>query len=206
MTATHRPLRPATRLTGLLGTGLALCTLTPMLPARADTVPPSIRACIGEADATRRLACYDREVARLIAPADTFTPAAAPAPSASGTAAAPPAARQVLPAPAPAVSQAQPAPAPSAQPVAAPTAAPAVAPAPAAPRHFVAKVSAVRQSGDTLVVTLEDGTLWVQSGVTTSQLNLKPGDEVHLDREIGSWFLSNRYGDNIEVKEKKPAQ
>src|ERR1700721_1766604 len=46
------------------------------LPAGADPLPASVRACIGEADATRRLACYDREVARLIAPAGTFAPAA----------------------------------------------------------------------------------------------------------------------------------
>jgi hypothetical protein len=62
------------------------------LAAGAEAVPASVRACIGLADAGQRLACYDREVARLIAPADTFTQApVAAAPGIPVAAAAPPA-------------------------------------------------------------------------------------------------------------------
>ncbi len=43
-----------------------LYVLVVAAPAGADQLPPSVRSCIGEADAARRLACYDREVARLI--------------------------------------------------------------------------------------------------------------------------------------------
>ncbi len=143
----------------------AWCALPIAVTAKADTLPPSVRACIGEADPGRRLACYDREVARVIAPPDTFAPvAAAPA-------------------------------------GAAPARASVAAPLPTAPiRHRSAKVSAVRQSGDSLIVTLDNGEVWEQSAPATSQLNLHPGDTVTLDREMASWFLSNRYGDAVQVK------
>jgi hypothetical protein len=155
------------------------------VPAAADTVPPTIRACIGEADAARRLACYDREVARLIAPADTFAPVAAAAPAAPLPAPTSPAVVSTAPAAAIASSQGA-----------------AAAPGPA--RHYSAKVSAVHQAGDELTVTLDNGEVWQQASAATSQLNLRPGDVVKMDREAGTWFLSNRYGDTIQVKLRQP--
>jgi hypothetical protein len=137
------------------------------VPTRADTLPASVRACIGEADAARRLTCYDREVARAIAPPDTFAAAPAVAPNR------------------------------------APPASPAAADA-AQPRHVTAKVSAVHQSGDALIVTLDNGKVWEQTAPATSQVNLRPGDTVHLDRELSSWFLSDRYGNNIQVRQRQP--
>jgi hypothetical protein len=152
-------------------TGLTCCMLFGVAAARADTLPASVRACIGDADAARRLACYDREVARAIAPPDTFSAPAAPA---APAAAAAPASTTLPPA--------------------------SAATPPDGPRHLTAKVSAVRQSGDNLIVTLDNGDVWVQSAPATSQVNLRPGDTVTLDREISSWFLSNRYGDSIQVR------
>jgi hypothetical protein len=148
------------------------CALVMAVAARADTLPASVRACIGEADPGRRLTCYDREIARVIAPPDTFAPVAT-----APTGAAPAVANSSL----------------------------RDAPPPAAPaRHLVGKVSAVRQSGDNLIVTLDNGDVWEQSAPATSQLNLRPGDTVKLDREMASWFLSNRYGDNIQVRLRHP--
>jgi hypothetical protein len=153
-----------------------LYALVLAVSAGADPLPASVRACIGEADATQRLACYDREVARLIAPAGTFAPAAGASGAAPATTFAPATA--------------------SASPAAAPPAGP--------PRHLSAKVTAVRQSGDNLIVTLDNGDVWEQSAPATSQLNVRPGDVVQLDRELGGWFLSNRYGDNIQVRLRQP--
>jgi hypothetical protein len=51
------------------------CVLVP--PAvLAEVIPPSLDACSAEADGTKRLACYDREIARLHKPAADSTPAA----------------------------------------------------------------------------------------------------------------------------------
>jgi hypothetical protein len=141
------------------------------VPASADTLPARVRACIGEADPARRLTCYDREVARAIAPPDTFSTAAAVAPAAAAPPSAP------LPLVAPAAKQA---------------------------RHLSAKVSALRQSGDQLVVTLDNGNVWEQSAPATSQLNLRPGETVQLDHEMASWFLSDRYGNSIQVRLRPP--
>ena len=161
--------------TAMLLFGVAVTIAARATPASAQTLPPSIRACIGESDAGQRLTCYDRAVARLIAPADTFAPAAAapPAATAPTTATAPPAK--------------------------------AVAPAPASPRHLSAKVSAVRQSGDDLIVTLDNGAVWEQSEPATIQLNLHAGDVVQIDREVGGWFLSNRYGEALQVRPRTAA-
>lgn len=137
----------------------ALCAATLAAPSMADTLPAAVRACIGDADAARRLACYDREIARAIAPADTFAPTSAR---------------------------------------------PASVPTPAPVRHVTAKVSALRQSGDTLIVTLDNGDVWEQSAPATSQLNLHPGDTVQLDHEMANWFLSNRYGDSVQVRLRQP--
>jgi hypothetical protein len=44
---------------------LAACILTTICLTAAAQVPPSLRACATEPDDGRRLACYDREMARL---------------------------------------------------------------------------------------------------------------------------------------------
>jgi hypothetical protein len=79
--------------------GVCLCGYA----AAADTLPATVRACMQESDAARRLACFDREsallvgesaqVARQIDPAPARPAATAPAPaapvvSAAGSAAA----------------------------------------------------------------------------------------------------------------------
>jgi hypothetical protein len=172
-TTQHLP-PAAQRTVGFFCASLA-CALALTTAVRADAVPASIRACIGEADPTQRLACYDREVARLIAPAGTFAPPPAVSPPA------------LVSSPAAAAAPTPPPP-----------------PASPSPSHLTGTVRTARQSGDTLVVTLEDGAVWVQSAPATGPLNLKPGEVVHLDREMGSWFLSNRYGDNLQVKLRQP--
>jgi hypothetical protein len=48
----------------------------------ADALPPSLRVCMKEADATRRLACFDRESAALAGESATVAKQAAPAPAA----------------------------------------------------------------------------------------------------------------------------
>jgi hypothetical protein len=78
--------------------GVCFCSYA----AAADTLPPSLRACMQETDAARRLACFDREsalltaesaqVARQIDPAPARPAATAPAPTAPVVSAAGPAA------------------------------------------------------------------------------------------------------------------
>jgi len=142
-----------------------MCLMVLALPAAADSLPPAVRACIGEADPARRLACYDREVARVIAPPGTFAPTTTTAAAAS----------------------------PLGTPVTQPT-----------PAHVIGKVRTVHSSGDRLVVTLEDGSVWEQSAPATSELNLRSGDTAHVDHEMANWFLSDRYGNTVQVRLRQP--
>ena len=65
----------------LVGVGFLGCATA------ADALPPSLRACMKEADATRRLACFDRESATLAGESAPVAKQAAPAPAASASAA-----------------------------------------------------------------------------------------------------------------------
>src|ERR1700687_2943341 len=54
---------PRIGLMWLLGWAVSLCAFASF--ASADSVPPSVRSCAAEADPGRRLACFDKEVARF---------------------------------------------------------------------------------------------------------------------------------------------
>jgi len=160
----------------------------------ADALPPSLRACMKETDATRRLACFDRESATL-----------------AGESA--PVAKQAAPAPAPASAPA------AAAPVAAATAATAGAVAattPSATDRFgykgnIARDELDKQKADEeasgaltskvtaiatppnggLVVTLENGQVWQQKTADRG-MHVKVGDQVTIKHALmGSFLLTS---------------
>ncbi|HEY2417271.1 MAG TPA: hypothetical protein VGH84_05085 [Steroidobacteraceae bacterium] len=68
-----------------LGPLFLLALPGPFVCAASSAVPASLQACTQESDDSRRLACYDHEMARLAAappPAANTAPALAPAPAA----------------------------------------------------------------------------------------------------------------------------
>jgi hypothetical protein len=67
--------------------------------AAAEALPPSLRACMSESDASKRLACFDRESGRLAGES-----VAATRPATTASAAAPSVAKAVPPAAAPAAT------------------------------------------------------------------------------------------------------
>jgi hypothetical protein len=158
----------------------------------SDTLPASVRACMEERDDARRLSCFDRETARLTAPA-----AATPGASAAAPAVAVPAPTA---APAPAASQvtdeekfgyrgnlAR----------------------PEADRRraqeeeldqMTAKVVEVsaRPHGQ-FVAKLENGQVWEQKTIDRS-VRLKVGDEVMIRRaSLGSFMLVTASGKSTRV-------
>jgi hypothetical protein len=144
-------------------------------------LPPAIRACIAEADGQRRLDCYDREVAKLLMPPDR---------SAANPAAAPPAMAPAAAAPAPAIPTA-----------AVPTPpAPAAAAAPAAPQHYAGHVTHVAFGGDRIVIQLDNGQTWEQAVSDNTDLSLRKGDAVQIDHQLGSWWMTNRNGQSLQVR------
>ena len=74
-------------------------------------------------------------------------------------------------------------------------------PAPdAAPTHISARVTGVEAGPDHIVVQLDNGQSWEQTVAGNTDLALHKGDMVKIDRQMGAWWLTNRYGDSLQVR------
>jgi|KBSMisStandDraft_5_1062788.scaffolds.fasta_scaffold242290_2 hypothetical protein len=161
----------------------------------ADALPPSLRACMKEADATRRLACFDRESATLAGESAPVAKQAAPAPAASASAASA---------------------TPAAPAAAAATVGAAAATTQSATDRFgykgniareeldkqkaeeeasgalTSKVTAIAtQPNGGLVVTLENGQVWQQKTADRG-MHIKVGDQVTIKHALmGSFLLTS---------------
>lgn len=198
-------------------TGWSLVSVLPLCAmaaaAFAQTVPPGLRACTRETDSLRRLVCYDKEMARLMAaparPAAVVPAPAGPAPAASA---------------APAPNADEPA---NATPAAAPPREPAPAQAPAAPAaasttsqpatssplksawkaftggsssHLTAHIASMDRWPNAMVLHLDNGQVWEQIGQSSGDLTLQVGDSVTIDKHFGSYWLSSRHVSNMQVR------
>ena len=168
----------------------------------AEALPPSLRACMSEADASRRLACFDRESARLTTES---------APVARQAATPPPPA----PAPAPAAAKAAPAAAATAAATGAATAAAAAEKSPedkfgyrgtiaraeidkkeAEERKGAEQITATVTEVSTLahgelVLTLDNGQVWQQKRGDRA-MRVKVGDQVSIKRgSLNSFLLTS---------------
>lgn len=209
-------------LTELRRTTLAMACMLPLwgLPGTVlaqQEVPASLRACAAESDPGMRLDCYDREMKRLLA---TPARAAKPVP--------PPAASEAMP-PEPTAKAAPPAtPPPSASPglasdsakrtpnTAVPAAAGTAPSEAAAPHHtpawkkifsggpsshVTAHVASLERSPGAMVIHLDNGQVWRQVGRAPGDLTLRTGDEVTIEKHLGSYWLSARYVSNMQVRQ-----
>lgn len=202
---------------------LPLCGIA--AAAWAQDVPAGLRACTAESDSARRLACYDREMARLATPPAPSPPrSAAPpppaqtdVPSGSATSQAPQAAPQAppppeAPPPPPPAQPPQPPPAaaapsqPSAPPVSDGTSlshrasAAWKALAGGGPARVTAHVARLERSPDSTIFHLDNGQVWRQIGRATGDLSLRAGDSVTIEKHLGSYWLSSRYVSNMQVR------
>lgn len=178
----------------LVGT-LPLCIL-PVCALAQAAVPAELRACAAEANSARRLACYDREIARLSAtPARTRQPSTGPAPAGSDL-------------PASAVTQS-----PHAAPAA--SAPPTVANREPATQHhtsrwrfltggassrLTAHISRLDRWPNAMVLHLDNGQVWQQTGRASGDLSLHVGDSVTIEKHLGSYWLSSRYVSDMQVR------
>jgi len=165
---------------GILTVAMACMTAVPV--ARADSLPPSVRACAQEPDSLKRLVCFDREVARY-----------KDQPATAGKAV-------PIPPPAPASAASGSAQAPSAE-----TSAPAqdTAASPASPpKHISARVVSVENFPDAIVVHLDNGQVWQQIQEASATMSLRAGDTVTIDREMAAYWLSGKDGVAVKVRQK----
>ena len=203
------------RLLAVLSAGaLPLYALPVPCLAQTQTVPASLRACTAESDPTRRLTCYDREMARLSPSPARRAPE--PAPPVANRAASP---MPAAPAPntaAPTTPTAPTAPATPAAPAI--SAAPAVASEAPAPTtasrlkrifassgswHMTAHVARLDRSPDAMVLYLDNGQVWQQMGRASGDLSLQAGDSVTIEKHLGSYWLSSRYISNMKVRQQQ---
>lgn len=194
-----RVARRVSRMMGPVVCALPLCGIP--AGAIAQSVPPGLRACAAETDAGQRLDCYDREMARLLTP--PAQPAAAPPPPAST-----PPPPQPAPPPPPAV-----APAAKASTLAPPQPAAADTETPAPHRSSIwksfvgggssrvtAHIASLDRSPNSMVLHLDNGQVWQQTGRASGDLSLKVGDSVTIEKHLGSYWLSSRYVSDMKVR------
>ena len=186
----------------------AVCVL-PLCAAPAvwaQTVPAGLRACMAETDSGRRLACYDREMARLSPPPPVAAPLP-PKPDVASSAPSTPTATPAAPASAASASAAnQVAPA-------APAATPQTA-ATSAPHHswvgkifgggsgsrVTAQIASMDRSPNAMVLHLDNGQVWQQIGRASGDLTLEVGDSVTIEKHLGSYWLSASHVSDMQVR------
>lgn len=139
-------------------------------PVLAQNVSAGLRACTAERDSARRLACYDREMARLATP----------------------------PAPAPAAAPTPPA-APPAQ-ASAPHHLTWKIFDGGSSSRVTARVASLDRWPDAMVLHLDNGQVWQQIGRASGDLSLQVGDSVTIEKHLGSYWLSSRHVSNMQVR------
>jgi outer membrane lipoprotein SlyB len=176
----------------LLSCALPVTVLLPR-PVRADALPPSVVACAAEHDSRKRLACYDREVARFTPVRPAAVPSAA-VPSAAGPPAAGPPAAAVAAAAAVGAGESK---------VTSGAQGASGTQGAAEPHHIAARIVSIEGYADEIVVHLDNGQIWQQVQATDADPNLHRGDAVTIDRSLGSYWLSGRSGTALKVKRRQ---
>ena len=186
---------------GLLG--LSVITF-PTLTWAAESLPADVRDCTAETDRDRRLACFDREIARFPDPRAAQTaknqPAAAPAPAGAGQAAVPSA--NVAPAPATSTNGAPES--TSAAMSATTTEVPSASKADSAarkPGHIAARVVSIDHVPNEMALHLDNGQVWQQVQPVAGDLSLKVGDSVTIDKRLGSYWLTGPHVSGMKVRQ-----
>jgi hypothetical protein len=182
---------------GLLGWAVSLAAL-PTLSLAAESLPASVRACAAETDSLKRLICYDREVARFPEPKATApTAKSQPAPSTAGGSSANSAAVSA------AAPTAPPAIAAYGNSTSDPTAAPPSSkPAtPDKPGRVTARIVSIDRSPNEMVLHLDNGQVWQQQQAVVGDLSLKTGDNVTIDKRLGSYWLTGPHVSGMKVRQ-----
>jgi hypothetical protein len=154
----------------------------------AESLPASVRACAAEVDRERRLDCFDREVARFPdskAPsqATRTQPAARPAPPPNTPV--PPAAAQTAATP----------PAPDAGSTEASSGT-------AKPGRIAARLVSIDRAANEMVLHLDNGQTWEEVQSVAGDLSLKVGDNVTIDKRLGSHWLTGPHVSGMKVRQR----
>ncbi|MGH8169354.1 MAG: hypothetical protein ACRET5_18930 [Steroidobacteraceae bacterium] len=168
----------------------------------AQTVPSALRTCAAETDAGQRLDCYDREMARLLAP-QKQPKAGVKKPDLPAS---------VTPTQA---SSSRPTQASSLTPAQVSSSAPAQTPSSASAPHrsslwksfsgggasdLTARIARLERWPDAMVLHLDNGQVWQQIGRASGDLSLQAGDTVKIEKHFGSYWLSSGHITDMQVR------
>jgi hypothetical protein len=183
---------------GLFGCALLLALIAQA--GAAESLPASVRACTAETDRDRRLDCFDREVARFPDSTSTSqTGRAQPAPQRAPTlpaASAAPAAQTAAEAPA--------AKAPSTSTSSGTAAEPAARKTENAgkPGRIAARLVSIERAPNEMVLHLDNGEVWEEVQSVAGDLSLKVGDNITIDKRLGSYWLTGPHVSGMKVRQK----
>ena len=185
------------RRTCQFGLALSLSALAPF--AWAESLPAAVHACAVETDPGRRLACFDKVAAQF------FAETAPPADGRRGVAAE--SGANTSTGMAHSDSKSNPAPDPAKEDRSGVGAAPQATTQSSTQkelRHVAAHVASIENWQDAMVLHLDNGQTWEQAQETSADLNLRVGDAVTIDRQLGAyWLAGGRSGEVMKVKLKK---
>jgi hypothetical protein len=157
----------------------------------AEPAQPDLKACVAEADPGKRLACFDREMAR-----SSQTPAASAAavvPTApAAVAAAPPAAAAAtaaasVPKGAPEVARSE------------DTVVHAKTAEQLLPAHIGARIVHIEVFPYRVIFHLDNEQAWTHEQDASMGTRFRVGDSVNLDRVFGSYWISNPTTERLKV-------
>ncbi|HJS90479.1 MAG TPA: hypothetical protein VJ738_10985 [Steroidobacteraceae bacterium] len=66
--------------------------------------------------------------------------------------------------------------------------------------HLTAHIIRLERWPDAMVLHLDNGQVWQQIGRASGDLSLRAGDEVSIDKHLGSYWLSSRHVSNMQVR------
>ncbi len=148
--------------------------------AALPPLPPAVLACADETDVLRRLSCFDREVAPYRQSKSADKSPSAESKSTAPAVEAPAAAGKNV-----AEGRTSEATAANAAPIA---------------KHFSGRVVKLDHHADGFTVYLDNGQVWQYSDPTPASDAPRVGDDVNIDRSMGSYWLSSYVGQSLQVK------
>ncbi len=178
----------------LLGCAVSLA-VTPAF-SWAESIPAGVRACAGETNADARLACYDKEVGRFLAPGEKSVTRTTPVAPTAGPIGSASSAASTTGTPGPAISNTGTATAPS------PTTPAAAGSASDDPKHLTARVLSIERIPNEMILHLDNGQVWQEVQAVAGDLSLREGDTVKIDKHFGSYWLSGPHVSSMKVRQK----
>lgn len=65
---------------------------------------------------------------------------------------------------------------------------------------MTARIASLNRWPNAMVLHLDNGQVWQQTGRASGDLSLRVGDSVTIEKHLGSYWLSSRYVSDMKVR------